>query len=724
MTAMMIEAALRGLLFAVVVGAGLSLMRVKHVPARKVAWSLVLVASLAMPFLMRWPLLTGLRGRLAWVAPIWMSGTIAPAVNTGTVAAQPEAAVPEATVMPTETVRAEKKTVVPAVVSASPTVDASAMVEPESAAPAPVRKFAWPPVERMVVWIYLAVGGALLVRLLFGLGAALRLWATAEPVSPLVAPDGNVRASARIASPVTVGSGIVLPGDYEQWERSRLRMVLAHERSHVRQMDFWMQLLAGIYTAVFWFSPLGWWLRRRLAALAEAISDRAGMEAAESGSDYARVVLEFAAMPRRRLPGVAMACSGSLSRRIDSLLNEARFRSAFAEGRRRAVASLLLIPAALFAATALIRVPAVVAQSAPARQGPQAAPAQAGPAAAPAGAGPAQTSATAAAPQTGQSFAGQGPNAGQVVRLAPTSPQMPPAPAMLAAPPSQGPLVLDVGPLPVVTIPNMKIAMPKIPDVKIAMPKIPDVNALLLSNLANGMSFVWPGDSFYLTPDGGMHGYAYYFSSNGDSWAIVDGAGKDFTLGSGADRDRLNRAQRMAKGPFLWFTHGGKSWIVEDPAIVARIRALYEPMKAIGSQQEALAVQQRVLGGMEEDLARQQRQTADVRVPNLSKQMADAEAALDSLKSEQGQMLSEEKLAEMEARLAEMEARLGSLQAQAATLNGFAGKMRELGDQERQLGNRQRELGDQQKKLAEQAQQQVQAIIQESLANGKARPIQ
>jgi len=51
----MIEAALRALIFAIAVGASLRLLRVSNVPVRKAAWSVVLIASLAMPFLMRWP---------------------------------------------------------------------------------------------------------------------------------------------------------------------------------------------------------------------------------------------------------------------------------------------------------------------------------------------------------------------------------------------------------------------------------------------------------------------------------------------------------------------------------------------------------------------------------------------------------------------------------------------------------------------------------------------
>ena len=213
--------------------------------------------------------------------------------------------------------------------------------------------------------IYLGVAGVLMVRFLWGLAMAIRLWTTADLVSPLTAPEPNVRSSTKISSPVTIGSGIVLPASYTDWDRKKLRIVLAHERSHVRQMDFYLQLLAGLYTALFWFSPLGWWLRRTLTSLGEAIGDRAGMDAAASGSRYAEVLLEFAAMPRQTLPGVAMARPGNLSHRVERLLNEHLFRSAFAEGRRRAVVSLMIIPAALFAATVLIRVPGASAQAAP-----------------------------------------------------------------------------------------------------------------------------------------------------------------------------------------------------------------------------------------------------------------------------------------------------------------------------------------------------------------------
>lgn len=347
MIAIMIESALRALMVAAVVSVGLRLLRVSNVPVRKAAWSVVLVASLAMPFLMRVPVPAGWAGRLGWVVPIRARQIAAPVVMKKSVASGHLQAVAILTSPD------HRKVVLSAPEPSSTVISASPMTEPAmtEAANPETQGLHWPAPGRLIAMIYLVVCGALLLRLVWGLGVALRLWMTADLVSPLVAPEPNVRSSSKIPSPVTIGSGIVLPASYTEWEMKKLRMVLAHERSHVRQLDFYLQLLAGLYTALFWFSPLGWWLRRTLSSLGEAIGDRAGIDAAASRTGYAEILLEFAAMPRQTLPGVAMARPGNLSRRIEWLLNEHHFRSAFAEGRRRAWVSLLLIPAALFAAT-------------------------------------------------------------------------------------------------------------------------------------------------------------------------------------------------------------------------------------------------------------------------------------------------------------------------------------------------------------------------------------
>ncbi|HTV82713.1 MAG TPA: M56 family metallopeptidase [Acidobacteriaceae bacterium] len=760
MTTLMIEAALRGFLLAVIVGAGLSLLRVKHVPARKAAWSLVLVASIAMPLLMRWPLLASLQGKLAWALPIRMTGPVAPPASAPTISVQApaEAATQKSAPTPAEAMRTDTSAATPAETTAFPVVEPSEMANPENSAPAPARKFTWSSIEQLAMWTYLAIAGALLLRLLLGLAAALRLWGTAEPVSPLVAPDGNVRSSKGIASPVTVGSGIVLPADYAQWERSRLRMVLAHERSHVRQMDFWLQLLAGLYTAAFWFSPLGWWLRRKLAQLGEAISDRAGMEAAQSSSAYAQVVLEFAAMPRQRVPGVAMASAGNLSRRIDSLLNEHRFRSAFAEGRRRALASLLLIPAAWFVVMVLIRVPVAAAQPVPANSALQTAPAQPGPSAAPSSSGPAQAQAPPAseAPRTGQAFAGTAPNAEQV--SGPPTATPPPAPAAPAAPPISGQT----------TVPPGAQQTPPLP------PPAPGIVDGRGSGAGAGQLTLGSGTTIITTRRKGSSSrdFDYHALPDGNAWAVASGTWSDANLPAGlsaSHRADIERAHRMANGPFLWFTQAGKSYIVTDSVAVGRIEGMYQAIGALGPEEQELTVEvpnlSQILAQSRKAMAKAQVEFGQQYAQSMAEYQADMKAAQayfspermaelekqvqDSMKSAQ-QWMSPQKQAELQAEIDQAQQGLQAAQAhwnaqsQAEMQARMAEAQRRIAEAEKRMetalgrwnaqsqARMQARMAEMEKRLAEQQRRtqergidpQVERIIQDSLANGTARVVQ
>lgn len=721
MTATMIEAAVRALLFTLVVGAGLRLFRVSNVPVRKAAWTLVLIASLAMPFLMRAPAVTSWTAHWGWALPIPMGRVaadasvkpvLAPRVHSTSVVVAAVSGNPQGPT-PADTV------VLPVAFAVSASLDASPALAGPPANVSGQARFHWPPAARLVVMIYLSIAAVLMLRLLWGLAMAVRLWTTAARVSPLIAPEPNVRSSARILSPVTIGSGIVLPASYIEWDHRRLRMVLAHERSHVRQLDFYLQLLAGFHTALFWFSPLGWWLRRTLASLSEAIGDRAGMDAAASRSRYAEVLLEFAAMPRQTLPGVAMARPGNLSHRVEQLLNEQLFRTAFAEGRRRAVVSLLIIPVALFAVTVLIRVPGAFGQTAPPPQAPAAVPA---PAAAPAPPDePGQTTIPSGAAQ------------------APLPPAAPGAPTPATAPAAPSP---DVAPLPALA--------PVAP-----LPPNPD-----------GMEVEDSPDTLVSNDDQDLKGYTYGFSDNGESYAIIEGPGNDVTFSGSWDSERraeIDAARKIAKGPFLWFTHEGKSYLVTDPAIVANVRAMYKPMEVLGHQQEALGQQQEVLGKQMEELSHQQEAAGQVRMPDLSKEMAELDQTMAKfkadqrslntkelaeaereLKAAQDKMLTPEKMAELQADLAAaqaqwnsegmaaMQERLGALQAHLGELQGEAGahqgdvgaKMGALGAQQGRLGAQQGRLGAEQGRIAREADRQVRSIIEESLRNGKATLVQ
>ena len=88
----------------------------------------------------------------------------------------------------------------------------------------------------------------------------------------------------------------------------------------------------------------------------------------------------------------------------------------------------------------------------------------------------------------------------------------------------------------------------------------------------------------------------------------------------------------MAHGDFLWFSHNGKSYVVDDPQTIARIQAMYKPMEDLGRQQEELGKQQEALGRQQEELGRKQEQ-ASIPTPDIVQEMADLNAAAASLQA-------------------------------------------------------------------------------------------
>jgi len=397
---LLLEAALRAAVGAIAVWCGLRLLRVRNVPVQKAAWGMVLAAAVTMPLAMRWH---------------WLAATVSVPLpnlhwNQAAVAApEAHAAVPEIPQVPAvprspsslprarharpratdvaAPVQARQAELAPMASPEAPSLSSAELPPISSPAtapsPIPTRAF-WATVGEV---LYFGVCAVLLLRLLWGLGAALWLWLQAEPIRKFDGLDAawttEVRSSRRVGAPINIGSGVLLPADYAHWDAKKLRIVLAHEHSHIRQGDFYLQALAGIYAAIFWFSPLGWWLKRKLSELGEAISDRAGLDEAASGSSYAQLLLEFAALPHPTLIGVAMARKSNLSHRMEQFLNESHFRQAFAGSRRRAFVVVLLTSAALFASTAMIRVQAAGSgQASPpsASSAPSSAPAPAAPA--------------------------------------------------------------------------------------------------------------------------------------------------------------------------------------------------------------------------------------------------------------------------------------------------------------------------------------------------------
>jgi len=683
---LLLEAALRALLVAVAVLAGLRVFRMTNVPAQKAAWGLVLLSAIAMPLVMKWEILPASMA-LRIPAIRWPSKpkTAPPAIQIPELASDLKA-VPAAPAI--RLARHRRQSIVAISAAASPqTTPTQAVFTPSEAPPAYPRI---PEPAILAALLYLAVAAILVIRLLWGLALAMKLWFNSEPFQ-IESDSGSaseanpaLRFSFSVSSPVTIGSGILHPADCLTWDREKLRIVLAHEHAHVRQGDFYLQLLAGLYTAVYWFSPLGWWLQRKLSDLGEAISDHAGLEQAVSRASYAQVLLEFAALPRPTVHsatlGVAMARTSNLSQRIERFLDESAFRRAFITSRSRILLAILLVPVALFAGTAMVRVQAAQTATPPTPPAPAAAPS------------PASAPRPASAPTPAAAAADPEPAADAAPAAPPASPD--PAPEPAPAPEPSADAARDMA------------SAAEMLEVKAKA----QVDAQVALNLAIQNS-----------------GYGYSYNSNGDSYALVTEPGNHISFSGEWDdntRGAIDRAGKQAHGKFLWFRHKGKDYIVEDPAIIARFEAMQRPLKDLSLQQEKFAKEMEEMAKHQEDWAKNF-QEPKIPTPDISKQMAELNAAVAKLDAKKGSTVSPEQLAEVEAKLGEIQGRLGALQGLTAMQDADLGKMQALwGDKEGKLGAIEGDLGAREGKLSMDIDRQVKSIIDQALRDAKAKPVE
>ena len=228
----------------------------------------------------------------------------------------------------------------------------------------------------------------------------------------------------------------------------------------------------------------------------------------------------------------------------------------------------------------------------------------------------------------------------------------------------------------------------------------------------------------------------------GDGYALVDG-GKDSVTMSGTDVDRRQVKQLKAsiKGQFLWFRDQGKSYVTQDPVLLARVSAAWKPSQQLGEQMgslgkqmgahgkamgelgskmgshglaqarlgtrdteqlQALGRQQQELGRKLGEASRRQaqagtdaaRRAAEREVEHLQQQMEDAQDAME----------------EVNDRIA------GAQEREAGKADALSRQMDEQG-KPMEMG----ELGRQQEKASKAADRTTRQVIAQALSEGKAR---
>jgi len=301
------ESALRSLLLGGVVWMGLNLLRVRNPHVHMMSWIIVLTASLAMPFLMRWTTVTITLQALPMPVPenFWPASP-----------ALPETQVPFDTVLH---------------------------------AAASHAAFSW---LGLATAVYAIVAGMLLFRLAIGVFLTWRLADAATPISESWTGGWRVRVSDLIGGPVTFASTILLPPHYRDWDSRKRRAVLAHEGAHVANGDFYVLLLASLNRALFWFSPFAWWQLTRLAELAEVISDARAIEIVEDKCSYAEILLDLVQRVLHAPAGLEMARACTVGARVERILTAAA-PPAHLGWRKRAWVAAAVLPLVIASAASV-----------------------------------------------------------------------------------------------------------------------------------------------------------------------------------------------------------------------------------------------------------------------------------------------------------------------------------------------------------------------------------
>ncbi len=194
-------------------------------------------------------------------------------------------------------------------------------------------QFAWLP----IVW--LAGFTVAFIPVLTGTLSVLRIVRTgrkfhAEALAEALESLGNdgkatppVLLSDAVSVPLTCGlfrPCIVFPAEAAGWNSFRLQAVLSHERSHIRRHDVAAQVFAHLISALWWFQPAVWILRRRLRSESEMACDTEAIRSGLKPSAYAGELLAVA----RSLSGdahvsslaIGMTRTKSLEARLRALL--------------------------------------------------------------------------------------------------------------------------------------------------------------------------------------------------------------------------------------------------------------------------------------------------------------------------------------------------------------------------------------------------------------------
>ncbi len=733
----LVDPAIRSLALACIASGALALCRAKNVSLRLSVWRIILIVALAMPFL------------ALLMPPLPVSVPIAQRFVNLQSPATVESSVQSAEDTP----------------ATAPTTTAPAPIPAFNYSVAPSRNYSRPiatppararlrtPISRIAVagGIYATVAIFFLVRLILGITFGSRLDRNSHAIDDpqtlarlhYFARAARLRSTPRLAEsellsvPVTFGirhPSILLPATWREWEPAELDAVLAHEISHVARRDALTERLSLLHRAIFWFSPLSWWLDRRLAELAEEASDDAALAAGADRTRYAETVLGFfatleAAPGRIWWQGVAMAGAGQAEKRLDRILE---WKGSVAMQLKKPVviiAAFLAIPVVCLTAAfrpTIENIHSTLPQSVqPPAPAVPVAPAPADPSTVPEPPVP-STQAPAPAPVPGV----------DLIPMASVSvvPMMRVDPNVVIPPTAAIVLIDDVSTVHFTVKPDVHVSSNVVvaPLASIA-PHVSVRPVISLPRLAaivpQAQQSAQSGHSNTLITGEDDDGQQFVISA-GNSSVVVSGNG--FSMNSDGESNFVNSLRHNLSGDFIWFIRDGKAYVIRDPATIKRAMEFFAPAQELGRKQDELGKQQEALGEQQEALGKQQEALGEqmekvhMKIPDMTAQLQKLEAELKKMSdggTQEDLGRIQEKIGEIQDRIGELQSQAGDQQSQLGEKQGALGEQQgKLGEQQGKLGEQQGELGRQQEEASRKAAQQMKQLLDEAVAHGLAKP--
>lgn len=227
-----------------------------------------------------------------------------------------------------------------------------------------------------------------------------------------------------------------------------------------------------------------------------------------------------------------------------------------------------------------------------------------------------------------------------------------------------------------------------------------------------------------------------------DSFALVSGNEQNLSAsGDVSDWADLKQLRRSIDGEFLWFREGGKSWIVQDPKVLAQVRAAYEPLERLGKQMEGYGKEMdrhgKAMDALGKDMSRA---AADIRPDQgrmnaLQGRMNELGRQMGELGRQMGQARDDAERRRLEAQMNRIGAQMNTLGTQMGEASDAAAqraarhnmdqigrRMDDAGKPMDALGKQMDALGKQMEREGERANAAVRALIRDAMARGLARP--